>query len=50
MCMSISQIIVILVVCFLLFGSSNLNQIMKDVAKSIRTFKNELKKDEHDKD
>ncbi|MEL6711753.1 MAG: twin-arginine translocase TatA/TatE family subunit [Pseudomonadota bacterium] len=44
--MSIGQILVIVIICFILFGSSNLGQIMKDIAKSIRIFKNELKKND----
>jgi sec-independent protein translocase protein TatA len=47
--MSISHLLVILIIILLLFGAGKLPQVMSDIGKGLKAFKNSLK-DEDKKD
>lgn len=47
--MSISHLIVILVIILVLFGAGKLPQVMSDLGKGMKAFKNSLKDDTPDK-
>jgi sec-independent protein translocase protein TatA len=46
--MSISHLLVILVIFLLLFGAGKLPIVMKDIAKALKIFRNEMKKEDKD--
>lgn len=43
------ELILILIICLLVFGAAKLPEIAKNLAKSIKVFKKELKDDEDKK-
>lgn len=45
--MSFSHLIVILLIILLLFGAGKLPQVMTDLAKGLKAFKNGMKDDDH---
>jgi sec-independent protein translocase protein TatA len=47
--LSIGHLIVILIIVLLLFGAGRIPEIMGDLAKGLRSFKDNLKEDEKDK-
>jgi sec-independent protein translocase protein TatA len=47
--LSIGHLVVILIIVLLLFGAGRVPQIMGDLAKGLRSFKDNLKDDEKDK-
>lgn len=47
---SISHLIVIVIIILLLFGAKKVPDIMTDLAKGLKAFKETLKKDDNSKD
>lgn len=47
--LSLGHLIVILIIVFLLFGAGRMPQIMGDLAKGLRSFRDNLKDDDSDK-
>ncbi len=47
--LSMSHLIVILIIVFLLFGAGKMPQIMADLAKGLKSFKDNLKDEDQDK-
>jgi sec-independent protein translocase protein TatA len=47
--MSFSHLLVILLIIFILFGAGKLPQVMRDLAKGLKAFKEGLKDDDKDK-
>jgi sec-independent protein translocase protein TatA len=48
--MSLSHLIIVLLVVLILFGAGKLPQVLKDLGKGVKNFRDELKKDDSSSD
>lgn len=47
--MSFSHLLIVLLIIFVLFGAGKLPQVMSDLAKGLKAFKDGMKEDDRDK-